>query len=257
MKRLHRIHHTVYAVGHPLLSLNARYTAAVLACGERAALSHRDAATLLGLLPVGSGAIDVTTPRRGSRRIPGIAVHRSRSLEPDETTTWEGVPCTTVARTLVDLAGCESSRRVRRAVEQSLVLNVFDLKATSVALDRARGRRGTGALRRLLSEIHGEPPLTRRELERRFLELMRAAGLPLPVVNGYIAGHEVDFHWPTHRLVVETDGRAYHGHALAFHNDRRRDLDLELAGWHVLRITWRQVVHEPERVTALLRCRLA
>jgi very-short-patch-repair endonuclease len=255
-RRLRIVHATVYAVGHSLLLLNARYMAAVLACGDQAVLSHRDAATLLGLFPVGSGAIEVTTPRLGIKRIRGIAVHRSRSLPVAETTTREGIPCTTVARTLVDLAGCEPPRRLRRALEQSLVLGLFDLQAMNVALDRAKGRRGAGTLRRLLAETHGEPPITRKELERRFLELVRSARLPQPVANGLLQGHEVDFHWPAQRLVVETDGRATHAHALAFHEDRRRDLDLELAGWHVLRVTWRHVVHEPERVTVLLRSRL-
>jgi very-short-patch-repair endonuclease len=254
--RLHPVYRSVYSVGHPLLPL-ARYMAAVLACGAGAVVSHRDAATLWGLLPVGAGAIEVTTPRLGKRRVSGISVKRSRRLPNDETTTRDRIPCTTVARTLIDLAGCESPRRLRRALEQSLVLGVFDLTATSVALDRARGRRGTGTLRGVLAEIRGEPALTRRELERRFLELVRAAALPLPVVNAVVAGHEVDFHWPAHRLVIETDGRATHGHALAFHRDRGRDLDLELAGWHVLRVTWRQVVEEPERVVVVLRSRLA
>jgi very-short-patch-repair endonuclease len=126
----------------------------------------------------------------------------------------------------------------------------------NAALDRAYGTRGTGTLRRLLAEMADEPPFTRSELERRFLELIREAGLPLPVVNALVAGHEVDFHWPAHRLVVETDGGATHGYALAIKEDRRRDVDLELAGWHVLRLTWRQVVHEPERVAMLLRRRL-
>ena len=81
--------------------------------------------------------------------------------------------------------------------------------------------------------------------------------LPLPVVNGLVLTHEVDFHWPQHKLIVEVDSRAFHAHALAFQRDRQRDLDLELAGWHVLRVAWRQVVEEPGRVTALLRSRLA
>jgi Protein of unknown function (DUF559) len=181
---------------------------------------------------------------------------RSRSLPADELTSCDGIPCTTVARTLVDLAACVPPRRLRQALEQALILRVFDLVATTRTLERVRGRRGTGVLRALLTEVADEPPITRKELERRFIELVRRASLPLPVVNGLVEGREVDFHWPAYRLVVETDGRATHGHALAFHTDRRRDLALELAGWHVLRVTWRQVVHEPERVVALLRSRL-
>ena len=127
----------------------------------------------------------------------------------------------------------------------------------NAALERARGRAGTGTLRRLLAEAADEPPFTRSELERLFLELLRKANLPLPVVNGLVLTYEVDFHWPHHRLIVEADSRGFHAHALAFQQDRQRDLDLELAGWHVLRVTWRQVLEEPERVAALLRARLA
>jgi hypothetical protein len=165
----------------------------------------------------------------GARPRPGIALRRSRCLPDEETTTCENIPCTTPARTLIDLTGLVPPRRLRRALEQSLILGLFDLRAVNLALERSRGRRGTGTLRRLLAEISDEPPFTRTELERRFLELVRAADLPRPVVNGLVAGHEVDFHWPARRMVVETDGRATHGHALAFHHDRR-DLDLELAG---------------------------
>ena len=255
-KRLHPVHPKVYAVGHPGLLPRARWMAAVLACGPGAVLSHRDAAALLELLPAGSGPIEVTTPRVGMRRAVGIRVRRSRFLPTDQTTTCHGIPCTTVARTLLDIAGCEPQRRLRRALEQSLVLGTFDLRAIDNALQHANGRRGTGSLRRLLSELADEPTVTRSELERRFLELVRAANLRWPVINGLVAGHEVDFHWPDRRLVVETDGRTVHSHAFAFQRDRRRDLNLELAGWHVVRVTWQQVVQDPERVIALLRSRL-
>ena len=184
-------------------------------------------------------------------------MHRTRCLPRDEITTCERVPCTNFARTLVDLAGCEPERRLRRALEQSLVLRLFDLRAMNAALERAHGRAGTGTLRRLLAEAADEPPFTRSELERLFLELLRKANLPLPVVNGLVLTYEVDFHWPQHRLIVEADSLAFHAHALAFQQDRQRDLDLELAGWHVLRVTWRQVLEQPEHVAALLRARLA
>jgi very-short-patch-repair endonuclease len=255
-KRLHPVHRQVYAVGHPRLLPYARYMAAVLACDRGTVLSHRHAAALLGLLTTGSGRIEVTTPRLGAGPRPVIAVHRTRSLPPAETTTCERIPCTTFARTLVDLAGCEPERRLRRALEQSLVLRLFDLRAMNDALGRACGRAGTGTLRRLLAEAADEPPFTRGELERIFLELVRRAKLPLPVVNGLVLTWEVDFHWPDHKLIVEADSRGFHAHALAFQRDRQRDLDLELAGWHVLRVAWRQVVDEPERVTRLLRTRL-
>jgi very-short-patch-repair endonuclease len=244
-------------VGHAQLLPYARYMAAVLACGRGTVLSHRHAAALLGLMTTGSGRIEVTTPGLGAGQRAGIVVHRTRRFPPDETTTCERIPCTTFARTLVDLAGCEPERRLRRALEQSLILRLFDLGAMNAVLGRARGRTGTATLRRLLAEVADEPPFTRSELERILLELVRRANLPPPVVNGLVLTYEVDFHWPQHRLIVEADSRAFHAHALAFQQDRQRDLDLELAGWHVLRVTWRQVLEEPERVARLLRSRLA
>jgi len=110
--------------------------------------------------------------------------------------------------------------------------------------------------RELLAALQGEPPPVRFEFERRFYELVRDAGLPLPVVNAYVGAYEVDFHWPVRRLIVETYGRATHDTPHQFEEDRRRDLELTLAGWHVIRISWGQVVHDPRRVIALLRSRL-
>jgi very-short-patch-repair endonuclease len=254
--RLHAIHPGVYTVGHPLLLPYSCYMAAVLACGTGAVASHRAAAAVLGICPAPSGDVEVTVRRAGGRRRRGITVHATRSIEPFEVVTCEGIPCTSPARTLVDLAGVLDRRRLRRALERSLELRVFDRRLVDAALGRANGRRGTGALRALLAELPDDPPPLRSELERRFLDLVRAEGLPLPVVNARIGDHEVDFHWPAPRLIVETDGRATHDTARQFEEDRRRDMELTLAGWHVVRVGWRQVVHEPGRVVALLRSRL-
>ena len=169
----------------------------------------------------------------------------------------DGIPCTSPARTLVDLAAVATPRALERALERLLILRLFDRTALNNALRRANGRRGTGTLRRLLAELGDEPPPTRNELERRFLDLVREAGLPAPVVNAMVAGHEVDFHWPAQGLIVETDGRATHDTPVAFERDRGRDVDLELAGWHVIRLTWRQLSEEQARVAAMLRTRLS
>ena len=251
--RLHRIHRGVYAVGHVALLPGARYMAAVLAVGDGAVLSHRAAAARLGLRPPPVGAIDVAVLRPGGRRHKGIAVHVTRSLPDPETTIADSIPCTTWARTLVDLAGIVSERQLGYALERTLELRIFDGEAMDAALETSRGRRGTAVLRQLLTDLSDEAPPTRRELERRFLKLVKAAPLPLPIVNGYVGELEVDFHWPDHRVVVETDGRATHAHEIAFHRDRDRDLTLALSDWHVIRLTWRQVVHQPERVVAALR----
>ena len=254
--RLHPLHRGVYAVGHELLLPDSRHMAAVLACGTGAVASHRTAAALLGLAPSPSGDIEVTVLRAGARSRRGLRVHITRSFDPAETGKCKGIPCTGPARTLVDLAAVLDRRRLRRALERSIELRILDGRAMDAALGRANGRRGTGVLRELLADLHGEPAPVKNELERLFLELVREAGLPLPVVNAHVGTYEVDFHWPAARLIVETDGRETHDTPHQFERDRRRDLELTLAGWHVIRIGWRQVVHEPERVVGLLRLRL-
>jgi very-short-patch-repair endonuclease len=230
--------------------------AAVLACGDGAVLSHRAAAALWDLRPLPAGAIDVTTRRQGTRRRRDIAVHTSRDLAPEDVTTCRQIPCTTVARTLLDLAGLLGERTLARTVEQAMVLHLFDHRALAAVLSRSSGRRGAVTLRRLMQRISDEPALTRSELERRFLEVVRRASLPMPIVNGWVEGYEVDFHWPDRRLIVETDGRSVHGTPIAFERDRHRDLDLELAGWRVLRLTWRQVIGWPDQIDGVLRRRL-
>jgi very-short-patch-repair endonuclease len=195
-------------------------------------------------------------PRRGAQGRTGIVIHRTRSMPASDIATRNGVPCTSWARTVVDLAGVLSLRRLGRVLERSETLRLFDLGTLHAALHRARGRRGTGTLRDLLGEMDDDPPPTRSELERLFLDALKEAGLPRPITNAVVAGHEVDFHWPDQRLVVETDGRATHDTAAAFERDHRRDVALELAGWHVIRISHRQLEREPEKVSAALRTRL-
>jgi very-short-patch-repair endonuclease len=255
--RLYRIHTGVYVVGHPLLFPPSRSMAAVLACGGGALLSHRSAGGLWGLSHAPAGDVEVLVHRAGGRRHRGILVHSTRSLEPPEISSHENIPCTSAARTLVDLAAVLNRRQLKRALERSLELRLFDGVALDAVLDRAPGRPGVGVLRKLVAGLHGEPAPVRNELERRFLELVRAEGLPIPVVNARVCGYEVDFHWPARRLIVETDGRATHDTPHQFEEDRRRDLELTLAGWHVIRVGWRQVVYEPSRVAALLRSRLS
>jgi very-short-patch-repair endonuclease len=183
-------------------------------------------------------------------------VHVTCSLAASETTVAESIPCTTVARTLVDLASVLDHRRLRRALERSVELRSFDRAGLDAALARARGRRGIGVLRGLLAGLPDEPAPARNELERRFLELVRQEGLTMPVVNAHVGIHQVDFHWPHRRLIIETDGRATHDTAHQFEEDRRRDLELTLAGWHVVRVGWRQVIHRPRLVATLLRTSL-
>jgi very-short-patch-repair endonuclease len=257
LKRLCRVHAGVYEIGGRKHDQTSLFIAAVLAGGHAAALSHRSAAAHWGLRSQSAGAVEISVPRgaAGGRR-KGLRVHESRTLEAEDVTVHDGIRCTTVARTLVDLAAALPTPALRGALEQAVVLRLFDKHAIEAALARANGRRGTKTLRTLLAELADDPPPTRSELERCFLDLIRSAALPSPVTNGFVCGYEVDFHWPEAKLIVETDGAATHDTPLAFHRDRQRDLDLELAGWHVLRITWRQLTREPGKVVALLRRRL-
>jgi hypothetical protein len=247
--RLIRIHRGVYAVGHGRLTVRGRWMAAVLAYGPTAVLSHRSAASLHGLRPDNRPKSDITLPSPSARPRPGIDVHRSATLLAADVTTVDAIPCTSVARTLLDLAGVVNRRGVERAVDQAEVLRVFDLRAVQEVLSRAAGRHGAGVLRRVLAEYDG-PTLTDRELEERLYDICRRAGVPKPELNVWIPleGEMVkpDFLWRAERLIVETDGWATHGTRRAFEDDRRRDRRLRLAGWEVVRFTWRDVEREPD-----------
>ena len=253
--RLHRVHRGVYAVGRSGLTRRGHYMAAVVACGSGALLSHRSAAALWGLRPHGGASIDVSSSRRRGGRLARIDLHRTRTLTIDDATAIDGIPVTSVARTLLDLAGVVGPRSLERAVERAEVLRVFDLRTINAVLGRANGRRGSGALAVSLRR-RSPTPVIRSELERRFLELCARAALPSPIANGTVAvpgGElEVDFHWPFARLVVETDGFETHATHAQFERDRRRDQRLTLAGYRVIRFTWHQLENAPQRVSATI-----
>ena len=254
--RLFPLYRGVYAVGTPDPGPSGRLFAAVLACGHGAVLSHRSAAVHHGLLSREAGPVDVTVPRRrGSSPRRGIRLHCSPSLLRLDTTRRHGIPCRTVERTLVDLAALQPSE-LKRAVDQAFVRKLIGRTRMADALDRAAGRHGTAHLRRELAGLLPQLPFTRSELERRFLRMLERANLPLPTVNRRTETHRVDFHWPADGLVVETDGRGVHDNPHSFEEDRRRDLDLELAGHHVIRLSWRQVDEQPGRIAELLAIRL-
>jgi very-short-patch-repair endonuclease len=227
--RLHRIHRGVYAVGHPRLSREGRWMAAVLACGDSAALSHGSAASLWGLLPDSAAPVEISVPGEGGRRSrSGIRLHRRSSLEPGCVTRRSGIPVTTPVRTISDLRRAVSPQQLRRALRQAEVLGL-PLGPDSV---------------------HDG---TRSELEHRFLTLCRRHRLSPPAVNIRIGALLVDFAWTDRRLIVETDGYRFHRGRTAFENDRARDLRLRELGYDVIRLTHRQVLDQPEQVAAVLR----
>jgi very-short-patch-repair endonuclease len=250
--RLHRIHHGVYAVER--LSDRGRWMGAVLASGPAAVLSHTSAGALWGIA-ADVAVVHVTVSGRTGTRRRGVAHHGS-ALDADEVTQLDGIPSTTVARTLLDLAATVGRARVERAVDRAEELRLFDLGEVERLLDRRRGERGT----RLLSSVlagYDDRASTRSPAEERLLALVERARLPRAKANAWIPlpdgdGYRPDFLWAERRLIVEVDGRTYHARRQAFEHDRRRDRRLALAGYETRRYSAREVLREPERVIAEL-----
>ena len=190
--------------------------------------------------------------RRGGAR---IRLHRSRSLDARDRTTHEGIPITTVARTLLDLAAIVEAGRLERALAQAEHLQLYDHVALLDVLERGNGHQGTAIL---AAATRRDPKWTRSEFEAEFLQLLRAAGLPEPLVNHTLdapdhPGLEVDFLWPAAGLIVETDGWETHRSRAAFEADRRKDAALTAGGYRVVRFTRREVSEHSRRVVARLR----
>jgi len=224
--------------------------AAVLACGEGALLSHGSAAALWGLRPPGGAAIHVTI-RSGGRRTPDGSVRTHRSVIAPEAfrTVEHGIPVTTVAWTLLDLAAVVRPHLLRRAVEAADRLELLDAGAIDRALAASPRRAGATALRTVLDDmaVHGIT-FTRSDVEAKLLQLCLDHDLPRPQVNHHSGGVEVDFRWPEHGLVVEVDGWAFHRGRAAFAADRARDRRALAAGWRVARFPAGEVLRTPRVV---------
>lgn len=252
------LHRGVYAVGHRRLRREGHWLAAVLAAGPGALLSHREAAALHGLRPAERTTVDVTVAAR--RRVPGVHVHCVERLDAADSTTVEGIPVATVARTLVDLAAVVAPRALGKAMEEAERSNRLDVKAIEAALEQTRGRNGTGheRMRQALAELaRTGTTVTRSVLEDRFLSLLDAHGLPRPSANAWTERMEVDAAWPRHRLVVELDGWDTHHTRQAFQRDRTRSNDLQAEGWTVLRFTHADVMHRAVETAARVARALA
>ena len=255
---LYPLHCGVYAVGHPgAVGLGAE-TAALLAAGERAVLSHDTAAALWNLRPrlVGAAAVHLSVPVGGCPRRSGICAHRTRTLLSRDVGVRAGLPVTSAARTLVDIAGALRPRERELALDEGLRNRILNRDQVADAIARAGNRTGTKALKELLRDGRNTT-VTRSEAEEAFLALVRDAGLPDPEVNAWLRGLMVDFLWRRERIVVEVDGYAFHGSRRRFEDDRARDAKLAAAGYQVLRVTWLQMRHEPLTVIARLAQALA
>lgn len=224
--RLHRVFRGVYAVGVPARGARAMAMAATLAI-EGAVLAGRSAAVLWDIWGNARSTEHVIAPRPVRRRA-GLRIS-CRALDPRDTTRRDGIPVTTVARTLLDLAAELTSRQLRAALTRARVRRIVTDDALRDVLARHPRHRGTTALGRALTG-----PFTRSRLERRFLALVAGAGLPAPEVNVVVEGHERDAVWRDRRLIVEVDGPHHAGEWAA---DAERDARAEAAGWRVVRLT--------------------
>lgn len=246
---LHRRHHGVYIVGHLALAPLAREAAAVLACGPGAVISHWSAAHLLGLVEPRPSVVEVTVIGGRCRRQEGLRAHQLAALAPSDIKRQQRIPLTSAARTIVDLAAEASGVRLERLIAEARAKRLVRDGEIEAALDRAGNQKGVARLRAILKSEAGRS-MTRSETERRCRRLLKAAGLPQPTTNQRVAGCEVDFCWPRHRVVLEVDTITFHGHPRAFEWDRRKTLTLEDAGYHVIRVTRRQLEEEPLWVIA-------
>jgi very-short-patch-repair endonuclease len=236
---LHRIHRGVYAVGHPGLTAEGRWLAAVKACGPGAVLSHPSAGMLYGFVRWEDRLPDVTSAK--VRSVEGVRTHRTRELHPWDARRHRGIPVTSPERTILDLAVTWDDRALRRAMSRAQSLHLVNPRTLAAILDRTQARPGRKRYARVLAS---GPPPTRSELEDRLHDLVLAGGFALPDVNVPIRidGRRVipDLRWPQQRLVVEADGALWHDNPQARADDAERQALLEAHGERVLRVTWEQ-----------------
>jgi very-short-patch-repair endonuclease len=239
----------VFAVGHTAPIELGRETEALLAVREGAALSHFTAAGLWGLCGAGDDVELVIADGRSSRTA-GVRIHRSRILQSKDVRIRRGLPVTSPARTLLDIAPTATDRQLELAFDRGIVERVLRAAEVGELLSRAGGHPGRRRLATILERETSGITMTRSDGEERMLALMRAARLPAPVVNAKVAGHEVDFYWPDHRFAVEVDGWRFHSGRRAFEDDRRKDQDLRRAGIDTMRTTGRQLKEQAYALVA-------
>lgn len=240
-----------------------RLMAQVLATGTGAAASRRSAAALWKLPGFRPGPVEVTQCKGPSSRNPGAGLHDSRFLPRHQIRVVDGIPVTSVERTLLDLGGCVRPQRVERALDNALAMDLTTVHELGLMLAETgrRGRPGTALLRSILAVRTADyiPPAS--ELEALLLAVLEARGVESPERQRWVGGTEapvgrVDFVYRRARLVIEADSRRYHHAWLDVQADHRRDLRLAAAGWTVLRVNWHQLVEEPDLFVTAVRALL-
>ena len=253
---LHVLFRGAYAVGSTNVSQQGRWLAAVLSAGEEAALSHRSAAALWRLARIPDAPIEVIVSSGSRARRSGLIIHRSTCSTSSDLTVNDGIPVTTVERTLVDLATRVTPRQVEEAFYRAESRGLCDRGVLSRCLAVAGTRRGSGVLRGLLADRALPLADANPGLERRFLRFCQARGLPIPAVNAPLGDHTVDCLWRERRLVVELDSWEFHRDRDSFEADRRRDGWLQSAGYRIVRVTDRRMRRAGDELEAELRALL-
>jgi very-short-patch-repair endonuclease len=252
--KLHRLHRGVYAVGHEALSWEGRLLAAVLA-NEPAVASHKTAAWIWGLLRARPGTFHLTAPTRRHRK--ELVVVHFAPLEPEDVRTVKGIPVTSPGRTALDLAPDESRRDLGRLLRSADDNELLDRRRFEALLSRAGGHPGRAKLAAALRAYKPETATLRSDLEKRFRDLVLAAGLPRPQTNVVVEGYELDAYWEAEGFAVELDVYATHGSPTSFEADREREDDLLLAGIELIRVTDIRLDREPRQTIARVAAHLA
>lgn len=242
----------VYAVGTSRLSVRGRLLAAVLACGDQTLVSHRSAAALWRLSDLYE-PLDVIRPRGGESRRPGIRIHRPREFERIAWQHLHGIPVTSAAQTLFDLASVvklEDLEDMAAAAQRRRLITAENLRDVLAANAWRPGATTFGAL---VEELDLDVLKTRSRMERRIIRLCVAAGIKRPQPGAMVEGFEVDLFWEEEKLIVEFDSRGFHSDFAAIERDYRRDARHHWHGYKVLRVTYRMLKREPEWVVAQIR----
>jgi very-short-patch-repair endonuclease len=247
---LQPLYRAVYAVGHRPATREARWMAAVLAGGPGAVLSHRTAGAHWGLCGI-RGPIEMTVPEKRRPR-EGIRFHRSL-LPDDERTVHDGIPITTVPRTLLDLAATSDQRQLERAINEAEINRLWDELSLHDLLHRYPRRPGTANARAALHKRSEGATHTKSDLEELFIAFADEAGLPRPETNVYLEGIEVDCVWRSERVVIEVDSWEFHRTRAAFERDREKSRVLQAAGWRCVPVTYLQLANASGEVARDLR----
>jgi very-short-patch-repair endonuclease len=251
--RLHRIHRGVYALGHDAITIRGRWMAAVLASGPGAVLSHRSATALWGIWGSGTGETYVIVPRHtGSHR--SIKRHFG-ALPDDEITTLDGIPVTSAARAVLDLAVDKGGAAAESALREMEYLGIYGPVSLPTLLARHPKHQGATIVKRCLERLEDDPGgRLRSPLEELFLPFLDAHQIRRPRLNHWITlgddRFQVDCYWPEARLIGELDDFQSHGTRRAMSKDRRRDRRLLTATFRVVRITEAQLRSEPAELAA-------